>query len=135
MREGNLIKSTIFSARSLSEVVHTIPLGLLTARSTGRSPPVTRLPPHTISWEGNTRIPVDARFPSTNTSPAAILRSASRREQTPASLKYLFRRIPLTGEPAAGRAPSLSCLFLSAIICILPGFLIQFRFTPLPEHI
>ena len=41
-------------------------------------------------------MPVSARFPFTVISPASVRRSASRREQTPASLKYLFKRMVLS---------------------------------------
>ena len=60
-----------------------------------------------------TFIPMDAVLPSTVTFPSSIRRSASRREQIPASLRYLFKRIPLS-------VFALSFIFFKAKTAAMP---------------
>ena len=89
-------KSTMFSALSLSVVVHTMPLGLFTAKSTGLGlwllSTRTIFPLQTTFCPGVTFCPMEAGRLSTSTLPASIRRSASRLEQTPIRLSHLFKR-------------------------------------------
>ena len=80
-------------------VVQTTPTGLFTASrtffldaSSSTAPP--RLPFTFTSMPAETSVPSSAVSPATVTLPAAMSRSASRREQTPAALKNLLMRIP-----------------------------------------
>ena len=89
----------MFGARSLSVVVQTTPTGLFTASRTffldaSSSTAPTRLPFTFTSMPAETSVPSSAVSPATVTLPAAMSRSASRREQTPAALKNLLMRIP-----------------------------------------
>ena len=73
--------------------MQTIPLGLFTIRNTGFSFSPTGFPSQTTFCPGRICIPITAISPSTRTFPSSTSLSASLLEQTPASLRYLFKRI------------------------------------------
>ena len=88
--------STMFFSPLNSAVVQTIPAGLLTSKSTGRSFPPTMVP-STSTWSpGRIFCPMAGSSPFTVTRPSSTMRSASLLEQIPASLRYLFKRIPVS---------------------------------------
>ena len=96
---------------TISEVVQTIPRGLLTAKSTGASLPDTATPSHATRCPGISFCPTSATRPSIVTRPSAIRRSASRREQMPASLKKRFKRIPSGGIRDSCFSPGCNLLY------------------------